>query len=80
MALSGYQRRFQSHLKCSVENTFEGHTIVPTIQDFIGRNKVKAFTVIADAAMISSENISQLNQNEINYIVGARMGNLNKAS
>lgn len=57
-------------------NTFEGHTIMPTIQDFIGRNKVKAFTVIADAAMISSENISQLNQNEINYIVGARMGNL----
>ncbi len=57
-------------------NTFEGHTIIPTIQDFIGRNKVKAFTVVADAAMISSENISQLNQNEISYIVGARMGNL----
>ena len=57
-------------------NTFEGHTIIPTIQDFIGRNKVKAFTVVADAAMISSENIAQLNQSEINYIVGARMGNL----
>lgn len=57
-------------------NTFEGHTIIPTIQDFIGRNKIKAFTVVADAAMISSENISQLNQKEINYIVGARMGNL----
>lgn len=26
--------------------------------------------------MISSENITQLNQNEINYIVGARLGNL----
>ncbi len=57
-------------------NTFEGHTIIPTIQDFIGRNKVKAFTVVADAAMISSQNITQFNQNEINYIVGARMGNL----
>ena len=57
-------------------NTFEGHTIIPTIQDFIDRNKVKAFTVVADAAMISSQNITQLNQNEINYIVGARMGNL----
>ena len=50
-------------------NTFEGHTIIPTIKNFIGRNKVKEFTVVADAAMISSENITQLNQNEINYIV-----------
>jgi transposase len=57
-------------------NTFEGHTIIPTINDFIKRNKVKEFTIVADAAMISSENITQLHQNDINYIVGARMGNL----
>lgn len=57
-------------------NTFEGHTIIPTILDFIKRNKVREFTVVADAAMISSENITQLSQNDINYIVGARMGNL----
>lgn len=57
-------------------NTFEGHTIIPVIKAFIDRNKVKEFTVVADAAMISSENIKQLKQNSINYIVGARMGNL----
>ena len=57
-------------------NTFEGHTIIPVIDDFIKRNKVKAFTVVADAAMISSENIDQLSRNDINYIVGARLGNL----
>lgn len=57
-------------------NTFEGHTIIPTIKDFIKRNKVKEFTVVADAAMISLENIVQLSQNDINYIVGARLGNL----
>lgn len=50
--------------------------IIPAIKNFIGRNKVKEFTVVADAAMISSENITHLNQNEINYIVGARLGNL----
>ena len=54
-------------------NTFEGHAIIPTIKDFIKRNKVKEFTIVAEAAMISSENITQLSQNEINYIVGARM-------
>jgi transposase len=57
-------------------NTFEGHTIIPVIKDFIERNGVKEFTVVADAAMISSENIQQLTQNNINYIVGARLGNI----
>ena len=57
-------------------NTFEGHTIIPVIKDFIGKNGVREFTVVADAAMISSENVRQLKQNEINYIVGARLGNL----
>lgn len=57
-------------------NTFEGHTIIPVIKDFIERNSVKDFTVVADAAMISSENVQQLTQNNINYIVGARLGNI----
>ncbi|HOU73887.1 MAG: IS1634 family transposase [Tenuifilum sp.] len=57
-------------------NTFEGHTIVPVIKDFIARNRVKNLTVIADAAMISTANIKQLTQNNINYIVGARLGNV----
>jgi transposase len=35
--------------------------------------------VVADAAMISSENIQQLTQNNINYIVGARLGNIPSA-
>lgn len=57
-------------------NTFEGHTIIPVIKDFIERNRVREFTVVADAAMISSENIQELTQNNINYIVGARLGNI----
>lgn len=57
-------------------NTFEGHTIIPVIKDFIERNGVENFTVVADAAMISSENVQQLTQNNINYIVGARLGNI----
>lgn len=57
-------------------NTFEGHTIIPVIKDFIAKNKVKNFTVVADAAMISTENVQQLLNNNINYIVGARLGNL----
>ena len=57
-------------------NTFEGHTIIPVIKNFITKNNVKEFTVVADAAMISAENTKALNENAINYIVGARLGNL----
>jgi transposase len=56
-------------------NTFEGHTIIPVIRDFIKRNNVKELTVVADAAMISSENVRQFTENSINYIVGARLAN-----
>jgi len=57
-------------------NTFEGHTIIPVVKSFIDKNKIKNFTVVADAAMISTENIQALRENSINYIVGARLGNL----
>lgn len=57
-------------------NTFEGHTIIPVVNDFISKHAVKDFTIVADAAMISAENIKQLTENNINYIVGARLGNL----
>jgi hypothetical protein len=57
-------------------NTFEGHTILPVIKDFIRKHSIKDFTRVADAAMISTTNIKELLQNNINYIVGARLGNL----
>ena len=57
-------------------NTFEGHTIIPVVNAFIKKHAVKEFTVVADAAMISTTNIKELLANNINYIVGARLGNL----
>jgi transposase len=39
-------------------------------------DKVKEFTVVADAAMVSAENVRALRENGINYIVGARLGNI----
>jgi transposase len=56
-------------------NTFEGHTLVPVIKSFIRKHKVECFTVVADAAMISTNNIEALRAEKISYIVGARLGN-----
>jgi len=57
-------------------STLEGHTIIPAIKSFITKYKVENFTVVADAAMISSKIIEQLKQDKIHYIIGARLGNL----
>jgi hypothetical protein len=57
-------------------NTFEGHTLIPIINDFKKKHDIKNLTVVADAAMISVDNIEKLKAAKINYIVGARLGNL----
>ncbi|MBU1299217.1 MAG: IS1634 family transposase [Bacteroidetes bacterium] len=57
-------------------NTFEGHTLIPIIKDFKKRHNIKSLTVVADAAMISADNIDNLKAAKIDYIVGARLGNL----
>lgn len=57
-------------------NTFEGHTMLPVIEAFIRKHQVRHFTVVADAAMISTTNIAALREANIHYIVGARLGNI----
>lgn len=57
-------------------STFEGHTFIPAIQSFVRSNKVENLVVIADAAMISDENVEALKLEGIHYIVGARLGNV----
>ncbi|HRN49651.1 MAG TPA: IS1634 family transposase [Niabella sp.] len=50
-------------------NTFEGHTIIPVVRKFVEKNKIKKFTIVADAAMISDDNVKELIENEIHYTV-----------
>lgn len=57
-------------------NTFEGHTLIPVTKSFIKKHKVQNFTIVADAAMISTKNVEALKSEKINYIVGARLGNV----
>jgi len=57
-------------------NTFEGHTLIPMIKSFIKAHDVQHFAVVADAAMISTENVDALRGERISYIVGARLGNI----
>jgi len=56
--------------------TFEGNTFVPLvkkIQKLVGQEEL---IVVADAAMISADNIQKLESEHIGFIVGARLSNL----
>lgn len=57
-------------------NTFEGHTLIPAIKAFSKKHQVEGLSVVADAAMISADNIAALRAEKISYIVGARLGNM----
>lgn len=57
-------------------NTFEGHTFQQVVDDLVEKYHFEDLTVVADAAMLSSDNLSYLSARGLNYIVGARLKNL----
>jgi transposase len=57
-------------------NTFEGHTLIPVILKFKRRHKIATLTVVADAAMISADNIAALKKSSLHYVVAARTAKL----
>ena len=61
-------------------NKFEGHTLIPVIKAFKEKHGISTLTVVADAAMISGDNVEALEKNSLHYIVGARMGNISPRS
>ena len=54
-------------------NKFEGHTLIPALK---AKYQITSLTVVADAAMLSEENIKALKKAQLSYIVGARLGYL----
>ena len=56
-------------------NTYEGHTLIPFIKKISGKFNLSKPIVVADAGLLSTENISALEQNGYEYILGARIKN-----
>jgi transposase len=56
--------------------TFEGHTFVKVVEDIQELLQTPELVVVADAAMLSQDNIDQLIAKGTGFIVGARLANL----
>lgn len=60
-------------------NTFEGHTMLPALMDIFERMASDTAVIVADSAMLSHDNMEQLEEKKLRYIVGARLANLSQA-
>lgn len=58
-------------------NQFEGHTMLPVLDRFTEKYHVNKLVIIADAGLLSRENIALLEQRGYEYILGARIKTMN---
>lgn len=56
-------------------NTFEGHTLIPTLEKIQKKHGFRNPVVVADAALLSRENLENLGRARYRFIVGARIKN-----
>jgi len=56
-------------------NTFEGHTLIPFIEKISAKFNLGKPIVVADAGLLSNENIKALERQQYQYIIGARLKN-----
>jgi transposase len=54
---------------------YEGHTLIPVLERFEKRFDLNKPIVVADAGLLSSDNIADLKENGYSFILGARIKN-----
>jgi transposase len=56
-------------------NTYEGHTLIPFLEKISKKFNLNKPIVVADAGLLSNENIKALEEKEYEYILGGRLKN-----
>lgn len=59
-------------------NTFEGHTLLPMLKRIQEKYTIEQSIVVADAGLLSNDNIRMLIEERYQFIVGARIRNENE--
>ena len=57
-------------------DTYEGHTLVPVLEELKRDYQIKRVVFVADSGMLSRENLNHLESQGFEYIVGARLKNM----
>jgi len=56
-------------------NKYEGHTMIPIVEDFVKKFDLKDFVIVADSGLMNKDNIKLLEEGKYKYIIGARIKN-----
>lgn len=56
-------------------NIYEGHTLIPFIEKITAKFKLNKPIIVADAGLLSNDNIKALEEKKYEYIIGARLKN-----
>lgn len=54
---------------------YEARTMIPVVEDFVERFKLKDFVIVADSGLMNKKNLSLLESGGYKYIIGARIKN-----
>lgn len=71
VSLEGYPLAYCVH----EGNKYEGHTMLPVINDFVRKYNLGDFIVVADSGMMNNANIDELERMGYKYIIGAKIKN-----
>ena len=69
VSLEGYPLTYCIH----EGNKYEGHTMLPTIIEFVRKYNLEDFIVVADSGLMNNANIEDLEAHGYKYIIGAKI-------
>jgi len=64
---------FPLEIGCYEGSKAEKHTIVPVVRQFQERHQIEGMVVVADAGMLSADNLDDLDDAGLGFIVGSRV-------
>ena len=54
-------------------NKYEGHTMLPAVEDFVKKFTLQDFVIVADLGLMNKDNIADLQVKNYKYILGAKI-------
>lgn len=69
VSLNGYPLAYCIH----EGNKYEGHTMIPVIEEFVHKYGLEDFVIVADSGLMNEQNIADLELKGYKYIIGARI-------
>lgn len=69
VGLDGYPLAYCIH----EGNKYEGHTMLPVVEEFVKEYKMEEFIVVADSGLMNNDNIEELERLGYQYIIGAKI-------